>query len=402
MKAPKNCRSAALFCGVCILVCGSLFPQVNTAQAASPAVAGWIPWWQDSKGLVSATKHLALLDTVYPFVFEVTASGELVDKANLSERQWQVFFKSARRERVAIIPTVMWFDGAAIHTVLSDKRKRQAHVTAIVSMAEQGKYDGVNIDYEQKLPETIDYFSEFLKELEMALGKRLLTCAIEARTPPQDLYTQIPNPLRYANDYKAIGRYCDRIELMTYDQQRADLTLNRVRQGLPYAPVADDEWVKKVLELALRDFPKEKVYLGVPTYGRVWDVYVEPDWYRDYSLAATLNVPRLRELQKTYRVTVGRSIGGDAVMSYFPKDSIHASLAKVRAPKRTPKGYEAAAVALAQANKTGQPVTVRFASFSDAETAMRRLALARRYNIAGVAFFKIDGEEDPDIWRHLR
>lgn len=390
-----------------VIVCGiSLFGWPYGLSAATKSndleVAGWIPWWQDTKGLKSATKNIRLLDTVYPFAFEVASDGALVDKAGLDERQWRNFFKTAAKHKVEVIPTVMWFDGEQIHEVLSDRDSRSRHVTAIVQMVEAGDFAGVNVDYEGKKPDTIDDFSAFLSELKTALKGRLLTCAIEARTPPEDLYTTVPNPLRYANDYKAISKSCDRIELMTYDQQRADLTLNKKRQGLPYVPVADDEWVEKVLKLALKDFDKDQVYLGIPTYGRAWDVTVAPDWYRDYRSVAALNLPRLRQLAREYRVKEGRSVGGDAVISYFPPGSVSKSVLATKVPKGTPRGYESAAKALAYANKTGEEVVVRFASYSDATTAKGRVELAKKYDVAGVAMFKIDGEEDAKIWPLLK
>lgn len=391
---------AALLAGLYPLL--APFPALASGRDDRVEVAGWIPWWQDTKGLKSASKNIKSLDTVYPFAFEVTSDGSLVDKADLKERQWQNFFKLAAKNEVEVIPTVMWFDGEATHAVLSDKKSRKLHIDVIVNMVNAGDFDGVNIDYEGKKTDTINHFSRFLEELKEALGKKLLTCAIEARTPPEDLYVKVPDPLRYANDYKAIAKHCDRIELMTYDQQRADLTLNKKRQGLPYVPVADDEWVEKVVTLALKDFDKDKVYLGIPTYGRAWDVTVAPDWYRDYRSVAALNLPRLRELAREYKVKEGRSAGGDAVISYFPKGSVPKAVTSTKVPKKTPKGYESAAKALAYATKTGQEVTVRFASYSDVEVAKRRTEMAKKYNLAGVAFFKIDGEEDQKIWSLLR
>lgn len=381
---------------------GPLTAEAASNKGADVSVSGWIPWWQDTKGLKSATKNIAVLDSVYPFVFEVTSDGSLVDKANIKERQWQSFFKLAAKNEVEVIPTVMWFDGAAMHSVLSDPESRKQHIDVIVHMVKEGDFAGVNIDYEGKKTDTINHFSSFLEELNEALGKKLVTCAIEARTPPEDLYVKVPNPLRYANDYRAIARHCDRIELMTYDQQRADLSLNKKRQGLPYMPVADDEWVEKVVTLALKDFDKDKVYLGIPTYGRAWDVTVAPDWYRDYTSVGALNLPRLRELAREYKVKEGRSVGGDAVISYFPKGSVVKAVTATKVPKKTPKGYEAAAKALAYATKTGDEVTVRFASYSDAVTANNRIGLAKKYDLAGVAFFKIDGEEDQKIWALFR
>lgn len=385
-----------------LIFCLSLLPIGTVEARYRGEVAVWIPWFQDRQGVESAMKNIRKIDTIYPFVYEVEGAGNLVAKTNLQAAHWQDLLAEAKRRRVDVIPTIAWFDGEAIHAVLSDRQQRRAHIREIVNLVEIGRYAGIDIDYEQKKSETIEYFSLFLKELKAELRRRTLVCTIEARTPPESRWRVVPVSVEYANDYRAINRHCDRVQIMAYDQQRADLQLNERRKGVPYMPVADRDWVEKVLDLALRDLDARKVMLGVPTYGRAWDVTVAPDWFKDYKRVATLNQPRILELSQKYQVPVGRSEGGEAVISYFPEDSIFAVLNALPAPVDTPKGFEAAAKALLFANATGMEVPVRFITWSDATAIADKLRLAETSDLEGVSIFKVDGEEDQDIWQRLQ
>lgn len=370
----------------------------NPSSAVALEVAGWIPYWQDTMGTESADKQLDKLDTIYPFVFEISPVGIPVDKGDISEEKWQDLFRSAKKNGTEVIPSMLWNNGAEIHTVLSNSTWRKLHVEIIARMVESGDFDGVNIDYESKLAKTKDYYSLFLKELKARLGEKLLTCTIEARMPPENRWHNIPSKIEYANDYKEMARHCDRVEIMAYDQQRADLKLNDERKGEPYIPVADVEWVETVLKLALKDIPADKIMLGVPTYGRQWTLSVAPEWYKEYKSVGAINQPDAEELADDYDKEIGRNSAGEASYTFFPESSPFKILEVLPVPDNTRPGFEAAAKALLFADLTDMTVPVNIVWYSDARAVADKVELAKDLGLKGVAIFKIDGEEDSKIW----
>jgi spore germination protein YaaH len=373
------------------------------AVAANMQTAAWVPWFGADGSTKSAIKNMDKIDILYLFVYEANSDGSIKNRIELTDKNWSSLINSARSHKTKVIPTIAWFDGDSIAEVLSDPAQRAAHEDVIVQMVKDNNFDGVNIDYEQKNKETKDNFSLFLKELNDKLADKVLTCALEARTPADSLYKTIPANLEYANDYKAINKYCDWVEIMAYDQQRADLKLNEARKGVPYMPVADKDWVKKVVELAIKDIDADKILLGVPTYGRAWDVSVAPEWYRDYASVASLNHTRVVVLSKKYKSKIGRTDGGEAVISYIPDDSPFKKLLnRAKVPKGTPKGFEAAAKALQYATDKDTEVQVRFVTWSDASAIKDKFDLIDKYHLKGTAIFKVDGQEDPKIWKLIK
>ncbi len=384
------------------LILGLTFVIPASAYAAPEAsfeVSGWIPYWEASKGTRSAAKNIESLDAIQPFSFSVNTDGSIKDLAGMNKSTYKRFLKEAKEEGVRVTPTVMWSDTASIHKVLSDSSLRAKHVKAIADMVKKGKYDGVDIDYEGKRAETKPFFSLFLKELDAALGSGFLACTIEARTPPESLYTTVPANIQYANDFSEINKYCDRVYIMAYDQQRADLKLNSARMGQPYYPVADIDWVRKVMNLATQTIGKKKLVIGVPTYGREVEVTVSPNWFQAYRQLWSVNGKYPEDTADDYDVTPSRTAGGEPAFTYIPEDSNLRIPRSIKAPAGTPSGMETAARALAYANQTGQTYKFNLVWWSDADAVAKKVALAKELGLRGVAIFKIDGSEDKNIWK---
>jgi spore germination protein YaaH len=54
------------------------------------------------------------------------------------------------------------------------------------------------------------------------------------------------------------------------------------------------------------------------------------------------------------------------------------------------------------ANLTGANTVTRYVSFTDAESALRTITLAKKYGLRGAAFFKFDGDQDPNLWSVMK
>lgn len=386
----------AIFLSALVLMPSGVF------AAADLEVAGWIPYWRDSEGIKNAKRHLESIDVVLPFVYVVQGDGSVKDMGGMRDREWKQFIARARKAGVEVIPTAMWSDGYSIHTVLGDAVSRERHIAALTHLVSAGKYDGIDIDYENKRAETYEHFGVFLKELKKRLGTKTLSCTIEPRTPPDSLYREVPAVIEYANDYAAIAKWCDRVQIMAYDQQRADIKLNEAKAGEPYFPVSDVDWVRKVVEFALKDIPKEKIVLGIPSYGYHYTVTTAPNWYKNYERIGALNLPDILDLAREYRARPSRNRAGEMSFTYLPKDGGVRFPKRLTIPKGTQSGNKIAAQALAYANKTGEEVRFNIVWYSDAGAMAQKIDLAREYKLKGVALFKIDGEEDQNVWNELR
>ncbi len=231
-------------------------------------VGGWIPYWRTATGTADVLPHLSQMTEVSPFGYTLKLDGSLFDAAHLTQEPWTSFILAAKGQKVRVVPSVMSNNGGQIDTLLRHTASRLKLEDDIAAAVIQNNFDGIDIDFEGKKAETKDYFSKFLKGLSMRLSNKLLYCSIEPRTPLTSRYESTPpeDATQYANDYKVIGRYCDRVEIMAYDQGSIDLSLNHSRAA-PYVPVSDPAWAEKVMNEAMVSIPKNKLILGVATYG---------------------------------------------------------------------------------------------------------------------------------------
>ncbi|MDO8676455.1 MAG: glycosyl hydrolase family 18 protein, partial [Candidatus Azambacteria bacterium] len=275
----------------------------------------------------------------------------------------------------------------------------------IANTVKANGFDGIDIDFEAKERETINYFSTFLQGLYARMGNKWVYCTVEARMPLEHRFSPgaviPPDATDYANDYIALNKYCDRVEIMAYDQGTIDVSLNSIRTA-PYAPVADPGWVEALVRLAARTISRNKLIVGIPTYGYEYLVTPLPNSGYQYKLLWPFNPGYATDIASRLGIAIGRSSASEPAFIY---DSNKLQPAPVGTDATFLQQSTIPVTTVAQnlggtASAAGAPFN--YMTWSDAQAIKQKIDLARKLGVRGVAIFKIDGGEDPGMWSILK
>jgi spore germination protein YaaH len=298
----------------------------------------------------------------------------------------------------------MWGDGDTIHRILSNTKTRIALEDEIANTVRQNNFDGIDIDFEAKKHETVNYFSTFLKGLYARIGNKWVYCTVEARMPLEDRFSPgavIPaDATDYANDYVEMNKYCDRVEIMAYDQGTIDVRLNAIRPA-PYAPVADPDWVETLVTLAAKSIKKNKIEIGIPTYGYEYRVSFLPGKGYQYSVLWPFNPRYATDIAAQLGISPSYTSANELGFVYNP-DAL-TTLAPT-GTESTLTQQSTASTTVAQNPGSGIPAggPINFITWSGTDAIAAKVALARKLGVRGVAVFKFDGGEDPAMWSVLK
>lgn len=372
---------------VCIF--GAVMPLFSAAPVFEKAV--WIPYWRKTEGASTTLQNLNTLTQISPFAYELQfADGNIKNVLKIEDEPWTTLIAEAKKKKVKIYPSILSYphndkEKQLFYLLLAQRKKRQAHVKDIVALVKKNKFDGIDIDYEAKTAETRPYFSAFLTELSTALhkDKKKLICTVEARTPPESRYAttskEVLAKVEYVNDYKIIGKVCDQVRIMAYDQAGDDAQLvnQNKSNGSTYKPVADIDWVEKIATLALREIPAKKIILGIPTYGYKYKVIPPVGTSSEsYSRIGSMNFNYADELARALHITPTRNSAGEISFRYGTSTDSE--------------------------GKSLERYTEYLVWYSDAIAIKDKIRIAKLYKLGGVVIFKIDGGNDPNIWSVLK
>jgi len=206
----------------------------------------------DSRAIDTLLQHGSRIDVYADFAFQLKADGQFTGQVNTSLLQEAV--------KLGIAPLILYhnfngkiFDPIVLRSVLSSTASQQNCIRHMLNSLPPTAA-GVQVDFEGvEAPYRIPFLA-FLEFLRAELHNRglILTIAIPAKRSEWEAP---------GYDFAGIGRLCDSITLMTYDEHYSG--------GSP-GPIASLPWMTQVLDYAVRYIPNEKLLLGIPAYGYDW------------------------------------------------------------------------------------------------------------------------------------
>lgn len=281
------------------------------------------------------------LDIDSPTYFSLAdADGDLKDDSDPATVDW------LKKQGLNVYPLVSnRFDADLTSKFLADSKAQQKFISVLVSRMTAIGADGINIDFESVSGKDRAAFTGFVKSLSDAAHAAGLTVTIDL--PRGSLKW---NHLS-AYDHEKLGDIVDYICMMAYDQYYRGSASPGSVAGLQWT----EEGIKEFLSYGIR---RDKIVLGIPYYVREW------------------------KLDASGALVTSRAV--------FLKD-VPALIAAKRATQTWDPAFNQYRVEYSEDG-------FKYVFWLENEdTVKARLAVAKQYELAGVAAWRL-GYDTPQLW----
>lgn len=274
-----------------------------------------------------------------PFTYGFTFNGDLVPLDD------EALIYTAQRYGVAPLMHLSTltedggFSNELARRALNDLQVQERLISNILRNLHQKNYKGLDVDFEFIYPADRDKYTAFVANATRRLNAEGFE-VIVALAPKTS--TNQPGLLYEGHDYGGLGAAADAVLLMTYEW------------GYTYGPpmaVAPVPNIRAVLDYAVTQIERDKIYMGMPNYGY--------DWPLPYVRGTT----RAQSISNVEAVRLAREYGAEILFDETAQ---------------TPH--------FQYTNTSGEQHEVWF---EDARSIRAKLALASEYGFLGVGYWNL-------------
>lgn len=239
-----------------IVVAGALlaslpFGGIKNNHAAARYAMSYVYGGTVAQQIANVDKTHHALNTVSPSYFNLNADGSL-DLSSLSKE----FIDGMHARSIRVVPFLSnhWDRAKGQKALQNGAALTDALAKAIATY----NLDGINVDIENVTQQHRAAYSDFVRMLRQKIpAQKEVSVAVAAN--PDGLVTGWHG----SYDVAALGRYADYLMIMAYDEHY---------QGGPAGPVASLPFVEKSIQYALKYTSGDKIVLGIPFFGRIWNM----------------------------------------------------------------------------------------------------------------------------------
>jgi spore germination protein YaaH/peptidoglycan/xylan/chitin deacetylase (PgdA/CDA1 family) len=214
-----------------------------------PVKAGFYVNW-DIQSKYSLKKNASKINMVLPeWLFVRDSVGNIAADIDTSA------LEIMRKNHLAVVPMLSNYynnawNGNNVHRIITSPDARKRLINNLVSILDEYRFNGINIDFEELNETTDEYMITFQREL------------FEKLSPKGYLVTQ--DIAAFNEDYNVteLAKYNDFLFLMAYDQHNASSDAG---------PVAPQYWVEAALDELCKKVPSDKVILCIAAFGYDWE-----------------------------------------------------------------------------------------------------------------------------------
>lgn len=275
-------------------------------------------------------------------------------EGNLSGGIHEKVQEIVRAKNIQVLPLVSNknFSQGLMTTILASSDLQNKVIDQLVTEAKAKNYIGWQFDFERMAATDRENYSLFVERAAQKFRENNLHLSVAVITRTSENPTDLPEGSwdNWAGvyDYTRIGKAADSVVLMAYDMPAST------------GPVADIRWVKQVIEYAIKFIPKEKISLGIPAYGWIWD----------------------------HQLNAKVKSAGDGKTQELLVNNLY-----------TEKGYDTTVQSgWIRYTEDGVPHTLWY---ENTQSFIAKVRLVQQYQLKGFSLWAI-GLEDDAIWNHMK